>query len=64
MYSSSQFTPVAFEPIDDATLHCDVVLIFGGHQEAFDGIASSVMHLYPMFVAYVLHAFTQTSYIW
>ena len=56
--------PVAFEPVDDATLHCDMIFIFGSHQEAFDGIASSVVHLYPMFVAYALHAFTQISYIW
>ena len=56
--------PLAFESVDDATLHCDVIFIFRSHQEAFDGIASSVMHLYPMFAAYVLHTFTQTSYIW
>ena len=45
--------PLAFEPVDDATLHCDVIFIFGSHQEVIDGIASSVMHLYPM----LLHMF-------
>ena len=50
--------PVALKPVHDATLHSDVVFIFGSHQEAFDGIASSVMHLYPMFVTYFLHTFT------
>ena len=56
--------PFAFESVNDATFHCDVIFIFGGHQEAFDGIASSVVHLYPMFTAYVLHALTQASHIW
>ena len=52
------------ESVNDATLDCDVVLIFGSHREAFDGIASCVMYLYPMFATYVLHTCTQTSYIW
>ena len=56
--------PLAFESVNDATFHCDVIFIFGSHQEAFDGIASFVVHLYPMLAAYVLHAHTQTSLIW
>ena len=30
----------------------------GSHQEAFDGIASFEMHLYPMFSAYIFQALT------
>ena len=58
MYSSLQSTLLQLEPVDDATLFGYVVLIFGSHQEAFDGIASPKVCLYPMLFAYILHAFT------
>ena len=54
--------PVAFKSVDDATLLCDMVFIFESHQEAFDGVSSFVMYLYPMFVVHILHAFTEPSY--
>ena len=56
MYSSSQST--LLHSVDDATLFGYVVLIFGGHQEAFDGIASPKVCLYPMLFANILHAMT------
>ena len=46
--------PAAFVSIDDTTLLCDGIIIFGNHQEAFDGIASFKMYLYSMFSAHIL----------
>ena len=56
--------PVAFVSVDDATLLCDGILIFGSHQEVFDGITSIAIYLYPMFSAYIFQAFTQPFDIW
>ena len=45
--------PVAFVSVDDATFLCDRIFMFRSHQEAFEGITSLVMYLYPMFSAYI-----------
>ena len=37
-----------------------MVLVFGSHQEAFDGIASLEVCLDPMFLPHILHALTQS----
>ena len=50
------FHLVAFKSVDDATLFCDIVFVFGSHQEAFDGVSFFIMYLYPMFAAYIFHA--------
>ena len=49
--------PVVFVSVDDVTLLCDGILIFGSNQEAFDGIASFTIYLYPMLSAYILSGF-------
>ena len=56
--------PVAFVPVDDATLLCDGIFVFRSHPEAFDGITSLAVHLYPMYSAYIFYVFTQLFYIW
>ena len=50
--------PVAFKSLDYATLLCDRVFVFGSHQDAFDGVSSFMMYLYPMFSANIFQAFT------
>ena len=37
---------------------CNCKLTFRSHWEAFDGITSLAVHLYPMFSAYIFYAFT------
>ena len=44
-----------------STFLYESVLIFGGHQEAHDGIGSFEIYLYPMFIAVILKIFTKTS---
>ena len=55
--------PFAFVCVDDATLLCDGILIFRSHQEAFDGITSFTIYLYPMFSAYLFRlSFSPLTY--
>ena len=58
------FHPVTLIPIYDATLLGDVVSIFGFHQEVFDGLASSEVDLYAIFLAGVFKTFTKTFAVW
>ena len=51
---------ITFISIDDPTLFQHWILVFGGHQEAFDGDTSSEVYLYPMFVAGSFHTFTES----
>ena len=55
--------PLAFQSVNDVTCHCDLTFILRCHQQAFDCIASFVVHLYTMFIGYLLHALTQTHHI-
>ena len=43
----------------DSTFLEDGIFILWSHKEASDGLASSKVHLYPMFTAYFLQTFTQ-----
>ena len=56
--------PIAFVCVDYATLLFDGVFISGSHQEAFDGITSFTIHLYPMSSAYISQALTKPFNIW
>ena len=56
--------PVTFVPVDDSTLFYDRIFVLGGHQEAFDGIASFEIYLHSIFLACSLEAFTQPFIIW
>ena len=47
------FHPVTFVSIYDPTVFGDGVFVFGSHQDAFDGFASSKVHLYAMFSTYI-----------
>ena len=59
MHSSSHFTLSHFISVYDSTFPKDEIFTLGSHQEAFDGLASSEVHLFPMFVAYFLQTLTQ-----
>ena len=56
--------PVTFISIYDSTPLLDRILIFGSHQEVFDGGSSFKVHLHPMTTAHLLEAFTEPSVIW
>ena len=58
------FHPVTFVSINDPTLLLDWILIFWGHQEVPDGVASFKVDLHSMFTACFLQAVTQPFLIW
>ena len=56
---------IALQPITLVSLYfstflCDVVPVLGCNLEAFDGIASPKMHLYPYLIAHALNSSAET----
>ena len=52
--------PVTLVSVDDSTFLLDAILVLRSHQEVLDSVASFKIHLYPMFPACVLEAFTDS----
>ena len=59
-YTSHNTPPVKLIPIYHFIFLCDGVLIFGGHYELLDCIASDEVYLYPIFNANVLKVLTKS----
>ena len=56
--------PTTFVTVDDPTLLQHRIFVLRGHQEVFDGCASSEVNLYPIVVTFLLHTLTQPLVIW
>ena len=56
--------PTTFVAVDDPTLLQDRIFVLWGHQEVFDGCASSEVNLYPTVVTFLLHTLTQPHVVW
>ena len=54
------FTPIftTFVPVYDPTLVGDRIFVLGGHQQVFDGLTSSKVYLYLIFLASVFDPLT------
>ena len=55
--------PVTFISIYDSTSLLHGILVFGSHQEVFDGCTSFEIHLHPMVTAHLLETFTEPSVV-
>ena len=56
--------PVTFISVDDPTLFQHGILVFGGHQEVFDGNTSLEMDLYPIFASCSLYVLIYSLIVW
>ena len=59
-------TPLFFALISvyDSTLTIDGIMVLGSHEEAFDGLSSFKMYLYPIFAACFFNFLTEALMIW
>ena len=56
--------PTTFVTVDDLTLLQHRIFVLWGHQEVFDGCASSEVNLNPIVVAFLVHTLTQPLVVW
>ena len=56
--------PTTFVTVDDPTLLQHRIFVLWGHQEVFDGCASSEVNLNPIVVTFLLHTLTQPLVVW
>ena len=54
----------ALVSIYDSTLVVNGIIVLGSHKEAFDGLSSIEMYLYPIFAACFLDSLTEALMIW
>ena len=56
--------PTTFVTVDDPTLLQHRIFVLWGHQEVFEGCASSEVNLNPIVVTFLLHTLTQPLEVW
>ena len=55
---------IALISVYDSTLAVNGIIVLGSHEEAFDGLSSFKMYLYPIFATCFLYSFTEALMVW
>ena len=55
---------IALISVYDSTLAVNGIIVLGSHEEAFDGLSSFKIYLYPIFATCFLYSFAEALMIW